>query len=453
MRRRVWSLGLVLATLAMVLAPSTIRPDESIAAEQITYTFEIGIKGRVVSNVDEFAAHARATLSDPRGWSLGGSIRFVQVAQGEGMFTLWISEASLMTSFSSGCSAEYSCRVGRDVVINDDRWAGGSPHLFMALDDYRKMVVTHEVGHWLGLGHRSCAGRGQPAYVMQQQSKGGDFLGSCLPSAWPRNSEREALARDLGIPFIPFPLRLGMAATPSGQGYWIVQSDGDVYARGDAPFLGSMRGEHLNKRLVGMAPTTTGKGYWLVGEDGGIFSFGDAPFYGSTGNIVLNKPIVGMTSTPSGLGYWFVASDGGVFSYGDAQFFGSTGAITLNQPIVGMARTPTGKGYWLVASDGGIFAFGDAAFIGSLGGLQLKAGVVGMSSSPTGAGYWFTAANGGVAAYGDALFQGALTSTGMANYVVAITSTASGNGYWLLGVDGTVYPFGDAKHFGNGNDF
>jgi hypothetical protein len=45
-----------------------------------------------------------------------------------------------------------------------------------------------------------------------------------------------------------------------------------------------------------MASTPSGNGYWLVATDGGIFSFGDAAFHGSTGSIVLNKPIVGMAS-------------------------------------------------------------------------------------------------------------------------------------------------------------
>ena len=49
-----------------------------------------------------------------------------------------------------------------------------------------------------------------------------------------------------------------------------------------------------------VAPARTG--YWLVASDGGIFAYGDAPFYGSTGNIHLNKPIVGMAATPTGLG-------------------------------------------------------------------------------------------------------------------------------------------------------
>ena len=96
----------------------------------------------------------------------------------------------------------------------------------------------------------------------------------------------------------------------------------------------------LNKPIVGMAATPTGHGYWLVAADGGIFAFGDAPFYGSMGGQTLNQPIVGMaaptppppstpsaTSAPSsssspGSGYWLVAADGGIFAF-SAPFFGT----------------------------------------------------------------------------------------------------------------------------------
>src|SRR2546423_1361945 len=46
-----------------------------------------------------------------------------------------------------------------------------------------------------------------------------------------------------------------------------------------------------------MAATPTGGGYWLVASDGGIFAFGDAPFFGSTGNLRLARPINGMAVT------------------------------------------------------------------------------------------------------------------------------------------------------------
>ncbi|HSS10134.1 MAG TPA: hypothetical protein VLL25_09625, partial [Acidimicrobiales bacterium] len=89
--------------------------------------------------------------------------------------------------------------------------------------------------------------------------------------------------------------------------------------------------------LVGIAATPSGGGYWLVAADGGVFTFGDAPFLGSLGGLRLNQPIVGMAAVPGGGGYWLVAADGGVFTFGDAPFLGSLGGLRLNQPIVGMA--------------------------------------------------------------------------------------------------------------------
>jgi hypothetical protein len=89
-----------------------------------------------------------------------------------------------------------------------------------------------------------------------------------------------------------------------------------------------------------MSATPSGIGYWLVASDGGIFAFGDARFFGSTGAIKLNQPIVGMGHSPSGNGYYLVAQDGGIFSFGDAGFYGSTGNIKLNKPINGMGALP-----------------------------------------------------------------------------------------------------------------
>jgi hypothetical protein len=45
-----------------------------------------------------------------------------------------------------------------------------------------------------------------------------------------------------------------------------------------------------------MVTTPDGRGYWLQGADGGIFTFGDAPFLGSMGGVHLNAPMVGLAS-------------------------------------------------------------------------------------------------------------------------------------------------------------
>ncbi len=59
-------------------------------------------------------------------------------------------------------------------------------------------------------------------------------------------------------------------------------------------FYGSQGLPHdLNAPVVGTAATPEGQGYWLVAADGGVFSHGDALFFGSMGATVLNAPVVG----------------------------------------------------------------------------------------------------------------------------------------------------------------
>jgi N-acetylmuramoyl-L-alanine amidase len=116
--------------------------------------------------------------------------------------------------------------------------------------------------------------------------------------------------------------------------------------------------------IVGSA-APDGAGYWLVASDGGIFAFGDAGFFGSTGSLSLNRAVVGMAATPDGAGYWLVASDGGIFAYGDAGFFGSASGL-LQRSAVALVPTPTGVGYRIISADGGVYSYGDALYLGSV---------------------------------------------------------------------------------------
>jgi hypothetical protein len=150
-------------------------------------TYHVETRGRVVADLGVFRRQAQATFEDPRGWR-GSGVAFRRVPRG-GDFTLVLSAPSRMRSFSPSCSPEWSCRVGRFVVINQLRWRKASPVWNAAgksRRSYRHMVVNHETGHWLGLGHRGCPGRGK-APVMQQQSKG---LDGCRPNPWPTAPER-----------------------------------------------------------------------------------------------------------------------------------------------------------------------------------------------------------------------------------------------------------------------
>lgn len=157
------------------------------AASTITVTYDVTTKGAIYASLSEFKLQANQTLNDPRGWSRM-NVKFVEVASG-GQFTLVLAEASQLPTFSSGCSADWSCNAGRYVIINQDRWMNATQSWTAAgggLRDYRHMVINHETGHWLGHDHEQCGGAGQPAPVMQQQSI--DLQG-CTFNPWPLTSE------------------------------------------------------------------------------------------------------------------------------------------------------------------------------------------------------------------------------------------------------------------------
>jgi peptidoglycan hydrolase-like protein with peptidoglycan-binding domain len=225
---------------------------------------------------------------------------------------------------------------------------------------------------------------------------------------------------------------VAMAPTASGNGYWLVGSDGAVYSF-HAPYFGGINGFHLNAPVVGITATPSGKGYWLVTADGLVAGLGDAKVYGTLANKRLNSPIRQLVAGPGGKGYWMLGGDGGVFSFGSAVYHGSTGGLRLNKPLVGMTATPSGKGYWLVASDGGVFTFGDAQYHGSMGGRRLNQPVIGIARDGTGRGYWLVATDGGVFTFGDAQFKGsAVGALAPGRYVALLTGMPQGTGYRML---------------------
>jgi hypothetical protein len=234
---------------------------------------------------------------------------------------------------------------------------------------------------------------------------------------------------------------VGMAATPTGNGYWLTNAAGGVSTHGAAVNYGSLAGTTLAAPITHIVSTPDGGGYWLVAADGGIFTFGDAGFYGSMGGKRLNAPVVDMAPTADGKGYWLVGGDGGIFSFGDATFKGSMGGKPLNKPVVGIAADFATGGYWEVASDGGVFSFG-APFLGSTGKLHLNEPVNGITATPDDGGYLFVASDGGVFTFGDADYQGSAGGTPLQAPVVGLATDSATGGYWLVGSDGGVFSFG-----------
>jgi hypothetical protein len=161
-----------------------------------TFTYSVAFRGRITADKNAFAQTVALAYADPRGWSLNHEVIFRRVQRG-GNFTVWLASPDQMKSFSSECSPAWSCRTGRNVVINQDRWMYGSPFWYGPLAAYRVMIVNHETGHWFGLGHQACAASGSPAPVMMQQSEGAT---PCENNVWPLPSERDVLAKMLGLP-------------------------------------------------------------------------------------------------------------------------------------------------------------------------------------------------------------------------------------------------------------
>jgi hypothetical protein len=126
-----------------------------------------------------------------------------------------------------------------------------------------------------------------------------------------------------------------MAVTPDGKGYWLVASDGGVFAFGSARYIGSPSRGQTPEAVVGLAPTFDGGGYWLATAGGHVYSYGDA----APGNEDSrpSAAVVAITGTADGKGYWMVTTRGGIYTYGDALYAGSTSGMTLVRPIVGIS--------------------------------------------------------------------------------------------------------------------
>ncbi len=333
-------------------------------------------------------------------------------------------------------------------------------------------------------------------------------------------------SRPLNAPIV------GIASTTNGNGYWLVAADGGVFDFGNATYQGSayskgftgLTGAHpLAAPVVGIASTPNGNGYWLLEANGTVLSFGDAGDYGQLGQPAN---IVGIASTADGRGYWLLGADGAVYGFGDASSYGSLNLGGQAAKAVSIVTAPNGTGYSIILSNGQVVGFnggpsspalgstttghgapviaaailGDPApgtppvinegntassgiivasadggtaaedgatdlgstytygITGLSGSRPLNAPVVGVAATPDGKGYWLVAADGGVFDFGDAHFYGSTYTYGITGLsgsrplnapIVGIASTTNGNGYWLVAADGGVFDFGNATYQGS----
>ncbi len=147
--------------------------------------FTVGVEPATGLPIDETVLEVQSILADYRSWISGVDVRFRRTDL-PGPDTLQILVATPAT-VDRNCAplrtnGRFSCRKGNNVYINLNRWTSATDAWTASLAEYRAYVINHEVGHFLGFGHVSCPGAGQPAPVMQQQTKS---LQGCAPNGWP----------------------------------------------------------------------------------------------------------------------------------------------------------------------------------------------------------------------------------------------------------------------------
>ncbi len=150
-------------------------------------TYHVEVERGVGESADSFAADVDRILSDRRSWAGHGlfALKRTPSDQSADLVVRLASRETVQSIcrkaglYTGGYS---SCRAGRYVMINLDRWTYAVPHFKGDLARYRAYVVNHEFGHGLGYGHQTCPADGRPAPVMMQQTSG---LRKCTANGWP----------------------------------------------------------------------------------------------------------------------------------------------------------------------------------------------------------------------------------------------------------------------------
>jgi hypothetical protein len=159
-----------------------VRPPSS-SGRLIRY--DVKVEENLDVDPDQAAKIIAGVLNDERSWRGSGRARFELVSGDSDRAEL---HAYIVTPGTTDrlCAplltrGEVSCQNGDRVVLNAKRWQLGAKAYGNDLANYRRYLVNHEFGHYIGYGHVECPGRGRPAPIMLQQTKG---LDGCKKNPW-----------------------------------------------------------------------------------------------------------------------------------------------------------------------------------------------------------------------------------------------------------------------------
>ncbi|MEU9184792.1 DUF3152 domain-containing protein [Streptomyces sp. NPDC048484] len=149
-------------------------------------SYEVVVEDGLKQSAADVARQVEGILADQRGWTADGRSGFRRVSGGTSDFVVRLATPGTVDEicgrYGLNTGGEVNCSVGKDVVVNLKRWLLATPVYADDVDDYRALIINHEVGHFLGHGHVTCAGAGKPAPAMMQQIKG---MRGCKPNVWP----------------------------------------------------------------------------------------------------------------------------------------------------------------------------------------------------------------------------------------------------------------------------
>jgi len=149
-------------------------------------TYAVEVETGTRQSAPDFGAAVDATLSAPASWTGQGRWSFQRRATDNVDFIIRLATPATVDTVcaKSGLDTRgyVSCRSGRYVMINLNRWLHAVPDYRGDVARYRLYVINHEVGHQLGYSHQACPGPGRVAPVMQQQTFG---LKGCVANGWP----------------------------------------------------------------------------------------------------------------------------------------------------------------------------------------------------------------------------------------------------------------------------
>jgi hypothetical protein len=216
-----------------------------------------------------------------------------------------------------------------------------------------------------------------------------------------------------------------------------LSTDGSVYPVGSTEFLGSPRAAGHETRAVDIEITNSGQGYYVLGRNLELFSYGDAPFLGSPAGSGALFEAADLEVSEAGSGYYILATDGTLLTYGTAVSYGAP-SDSRSVRVVDLELTPSGEGYWILSDSGQVYTYGDAPFLGSSAVLDSERSIK-IKSTGSGLGYYILSESSGIDTFGDAVDWGVLRGDLQA---VDLALDPEGRGLLVLGSEGQVFGLG-----------